>query len=252
MLYRAHELDDAIAEHERVRATWRERARCRKNLGGRGHRGSSAPWTPASDPTAVHWWDAYLGVGSIATGVWTAQISGVSTSQGTAGNRPTYTVSHADWGGRPAVDFDGTNDVLNATIAAFGTPCTIYVAFKQDVAETVFPFDLAGMSIYPNTGQYRMSAGGTEITDGAATQTARKFCGVMNGASSALYVDTFDTADQTGTVGTDSGTTLTIGALNGPALHFDGSITTLILATGAHSASTRAFYQAFLASRWGV
>ncbi len=214
--------------------------------------GGSAPWTPRHDSTAVHWWDARLGVtqsGGVVD-AWAAQISGASATAALT-VRPAYG-SHASWGGRTVVDFDGANDVLSVTLgAAFATPCTIYLVCRSDVAETAFPFDLVGMSIYPSTTTFRASAGGSEISDGAWDTNVHKFCCVMNGASSALYVNDFVTAAVSGTLSADTGTTLTIGALNGPSFWYDGQIAALVFATGAHDAAKRALYASHFAA-WGV
>lgn len=97
-------------------------------LGSRRGAGGQAAWHPDDSFTT---WDAYFiaeaaDVGSPGDGnavaAWVNRgAADCKWIQGTAGNRPLWREADAGLNGRPAVDFDGTDDFLNGTSIDEGT-----------------------------------------------------------------------------------------------------------------------------------
>lgn len=97
-------------------------------------------FTPTSlGAKLLGWWDAEdattltLATASVTT--WTDKIGSYAATQGTAGNKPTYSATGFGGGNRPYVSFDGTDDYLELASQPF--PATtvasnIYVVGSQD------------------------------------------------------------------------------------------------------------------------
>lgn len=107
--------------------------RSRSRDRSRGH-SSAQPWTPLRASTTRLFLRADLGhatadggtVASVANqyagaGAWGA------AAQGTAANRPTYRASVSQLGNRPALEFDGTNDVLSGTCTLTSSTFQVFV-----------------------------------------------------------------------------------------------------------------------------
>lgn len=77
------------------------------NIGGQGY----SAFDPDSIPNLIEDWNPAFGV-TLGTGVasWTGQKSGLVLSQATGANQPAFLST--DVGGKPAIQFDGTNDYL--------------------------------------------------------------------------------------------------------------------------------------------
>lgn len=238
------------------------RARTRDR--SRGH-GGGGQWTPLALSNLAAWYRADRGItlnGSTVS-AWADQSgNGRHLSQGTAANQPTFTASGI--GGQPSLTFDGTNDHVACVPASWGSalvqPVTTYsVAIETSqtaTARVIMSLALGGASRCQHgqldaTNVYLYS--GTAIQGAASTTTARVWCGVHNGASSALYLDNSSSAVASGDAGTQGMDCLQISGVNGTAgaLWF-GSIAEGIVYAGLHDAATRARVFRYLGARYGI
>lgn len=83
-----------------------------RGFGRGGEGGGPAPFTPASDPLALLWWDPSTVSGPVS--VWVDEINGVSATQATSGKQPTASET-AIGSAYPGVTGDGTDDALVAS-----------------------------------------------------------------------------------------------------------------------------------------
>ena len=145
-------------------------------------------------------WDFSVGVTDVGGGVDSILDQtgrGNTLTAPAAGNRPTYTVSDADFNGQSTGTGDGTDDgIRKASISMGGAfaPGTMILVAKQ-VTNTVSD---AMMSVGANSSLIREAAAGTmqaiqgtggQVTTTAFLARAHVIAFVANGATIQLYVD---------------------------------------------------------------
>lgn len=184
-----------------------------------------------------------------------------NATQSTAGLQPLFVASNADFNNQPSVRFtaaSGDYMITGTWAAALAQPATWYLVYKggttaghravidgiaagnrhtvQNLTGTGVPFLFAGASV-------------DAATNKASARTY--LAAVVNGASSAIYVDNFTTAEGSGNAGAHSLTGLTIGSnyLFGNGL--DGDVAELLAYSVAHDATARAEVLAYLQGRYG-
>jgi hypothetical protein len=242
----------------------RTRARDRS----RGH-GGGAAFSPLALPNLAAWYRADRGVtlnGSTVS-AWADQSgNGRTLSQGTGSAQPTFTASGI--GSQAALSFDG-GDYMDCAAATFGAaltqPTTIYLVGYTAQDATRVLIDGTGAIAANRNAIYVVSnfpGAGVNIFAGSAVgaasvlpASANAWCGIFNGASSALYISNSQTAlaGGPGNAGTAILSDLRVGAATGVAGSFaNGRIAEIVIALGAHDATTRLRVFRYFASRYGV
>lgn len=203
-------------------------------------------------PAVLHIAD--LGV-TLDTGVsaWADQ-SGVgdtnrNLTQATAGVQPVYTASDAQFNNRGVLDFNGSKYIKSGTwSAALAHPCTYYFVQRQDssVGSQVFHFNHNGSGSYhyfisTATNMFVQTLATTSLTGATAlgTSKARLICIVINGASSAHYIDDMVTPVTTGNTGSTASVGETLGATNSGSSAYMGRLGARAAYSGAHDATAR-------------
>jgi hypothetical protein len=101
-----------------------------------------AAWTPRRlGSSLLGWWRADMGI-TLVSGVvsaWADQSgNGNHLTQTTAAHRPSYTASHADWNGRPAVSLDGVDDHLRSAAVSLGAFTIVLVGKSTNSGYLVY------------------------------------------------------------------------------------------------------------------
>lgn len=192
---------------------------------------------------AVHSWDATDPAGCPTVGDAT-NITGTYPANGSAGEAltvagtPECNADGSDW----YIAFDGISDYFTVaagtmtdmdqpftwcTEASFGNPAStsFQVLFDSNTTGTGDRTQVAKIgNAGANANKMQMYAGTTDIADDTVTVADQYYClcGVVNGASSKLYVDGSETALSVGALGLDS---ITVGArASTRALKFNGRL----------------------------
>jgi hypothetical protein len=201
---------------------------------------------------------------SIGTGVqaWADQ-SGVGDSnrnvtQATGSAQPTYTASEPDFAGRPSVTFGGSHYLVSGTwSASLAQPATWYIVAKITGAAGTQELIDGGDSTHrhaiwcaPSLALTPIFAG-TQLTASKNMVVPTVLCGVFNGASSAIYMNS-TTASVTGAAGAQALTKLTVGATYNLAGLLSGKVAAIVAYSGAHDSATRASILAALGAYYGI
>lgn len=191
---------------------------------------------PSDIANLDRWWkaDAITGLADgAAVSSWTATTGGVALAQATSAKRPVYRASVTNLVGKPAVDFDGTDNSLTATITSIAQPTSYFLVLDLDqgstTAETQLFFHAGGHEAVVSqrtANTYFSMWGGTNSFGSTSGQTvigAVAVFFVINGASSAVYNAALSAGtlnSNTGTTGSlSSGTGLVLGEYGTPATH---------------------------------
>lgn len=211
-----------------------------------------AVWSPLKLPTIRYWWRADLGV-TTATGVssWVSQVGGVSAAQATGSKQPTVNAADAAYGGQSTLSFAlASSQELRFTASpTTPQPVTVYLVGQSGASGAQYFFGNGTSINMGYAGHYFVDAGTTLFgTNNSASPQA--FCGVFNGASSALYVNNSQTANASGQSGATNltGTTGIGSAVGGVFLN--GKIAEIIIDAASDSAATRATVFAYFAARY--
>lgn len=188
--------------------------------------------------------------------------TGGALTQGTVAAQPTFLANAIN--GRPAVRFDGVDDVLFTTAAATqAQPCTWYIAYRHvGPASSWKPF------LQP------VHANGLELLGENASGPYRRV--MFGGNGGGFYLDNivpdvwvvvtivFNTTATTAYVnGTQVGPVVSIGAgAEGPGFYvgshatndrkLKGDVLEVVTGAGAHDAATRTTNHAYFNNRYGI
>ncbi len=160
----------------------------------------------ASDPGWTNPGDG-LGVSS-----WRDSVAAVNALQAVGANQPLYRASYAGLNGKPAIEFDGTNDYLLSTATlTLAQPFSVVVIGKTDstVAQSAATAKTGGTlaTLFRHSTAATFAANAGTRLDGAATVTTATFAvttgvmftSVLNNLSSKVIVGA---ATATGAAGT--------------------------------------------------
>ena len=178
--------------------------------------------------TNAFWASTLLYANGASVPTWTACVGGLDATQTTATRQPTFLTTGL--AGQPAVDFDGTDDLLQFGPLTLAQPFSIVVIGQQDTTTD------ANTAVRNNTGPgvnltFRRQGGaffsitaGTDLDDGASTTAPSIVVGYYNGTSSFIEVNGVQTTGNAGTNNLNNAT-MNIGAgLSGTSNPFDGRI----------------------------
>lgn len=233
-----------------------------RSLGlGLGMGATGSPFALARLSGCVLWLRADLGItlsGSNVSG-WADQSgNGNNASQGTSANQPSYNVADSQYGGRPTVQFSGSQFMSLASHFP-AQPFTVYIVGQSTSGtgqQEMFADSGHNVSLLIATGgstSWSMYAGTALVSSGNTRQNvAQAFAMVFNGASSKLYVNS-SSSGFSGSPGTSNPSgTETIGAsTNGSGNRLIGKIAELAVFNQAHSQADVNFAFSSLASDYG-
>lgn len=163
-----------------------------------------------------------------AVSSWRNKSGGGDPAQATGANQPIWRAAVSVLGGRSAVQFDGSNDVLDFDIANISQPFKLLAVF----ASTSGADGVAGRSLGIGdslgfggllenaANKWGVQVGGTAVVAPTATVDTNPHVmrATVNGASSQLWLD--GTSLATGTVGLDACARFTLGAGSTAAASF--------------------------------
>lgn len=182
-----------------------------------------------------------------------------TASRATDSQRPTINIADSAYGGRNTLSFSSAaNQYLTtgAWAASVASPCTIYIVGEAGVSHT-----MVSSAAAPTWGLIATSAGGAPLlnSNGAQLSTATDVrgapfvaCGVVNGASSAIYLNDPTNAPTSGTGSLNAGTILDlrVGANQFTSGFLNGKIATVLVYQEAHDAATRTLLMQWLEDRY--
>lgn len=226
--------------------------------------GGGALWTPAQFGNALQgWWDAQdaatLTTASGAVSAWADKSGkGRTMSQATAAQRPALLASGI--GGKPALQFDGSNDTLRTDPFSAGQPFSALVVYNPGAASTynfMVSFDPVSEStqslIIPSSGQTSGSAslyaGGYALFGSAQTGADTMIAAVFNGSASVGSQNGTAATLNPNTNGISTGVGLSSNVVSGG--QYTGLIGELIVTSGAMSTADRQKAEGYAAWRWG-
>jgi len=156
--------------------------------------------------------------------------------------------------GNPAIQFDGTDDVLTVAFSAISQPTTIFAVVQTDDADS-FQAAFSGESSTHDIGQ-GISGGkqiinaGTSVTAGTADTNPVLLTAVFDGANSVLRDNGTEIA--TGDAGTNALNGISAGARTGNDFFYDGYIGELLPLNERASQTTIDEQEQRMADRWGI
>jgi hypothetical protein len=168
--------------------------------------------------------------------------------------RPTYNATDAAYGNQPTLSFAGAQwlEGAGAWASPQAQPATWYVVGESTVSGgRLIDGDATGRNAFvDNTGNMSLYAGTAFIGNGGNAKAV--YCGVFNGASSALYVSTITTPTTTGNPGSNACNRCVVGAFDGGVGPLTGKVAYVLGYSGSHSASQRGQVMNFLGARFGI
>jgi len=213
----------------------------------------SAPFVPTGIAGLLAWYRPDAAAVTLNGGDVSALLDQSGTgdankhaSQADAGQQPLYVASNAAYNNQPTITFAATDRLTTGTWTVPPTQAlTIYTVGARGATGALrFFFDgLASPDrinlVGDDPAALVIAAGGAGVTDTLAASTPAAICCVIDGASSATYVNVIGTASATGDAGTAVVAGLTLG--NRFALDFglSADLADLIVYDGAHDATTR-------------
>jgi len=226
--------------------------------------GGPAIFTPRSIPGLVAWYRADLGV-TIATGVsgWADQSgtgdANKNLAQATGSAQPTRNASDAAYNNQSTLSFASASSqcMTSGTWAsALAQPFTWFVVGNDDgaaVSQVYIEGDTSGVNrslMYQNGAAYELFAGAS-LAGGSRTNSPRVLGGVVNGASSSLYISA-RTAVATGAAGANGITAITMGAAFVPSTYLNGKIAEVAIYSGALTAAQINALLAYFGTRYAI
>jgi hypothetical protein len=243
---------------------------------GPGHSGRGTirtSWSPTQLASAlVSWWDASdastITLNGSGVSSWANKVAGApAAAQGTAANQPTYSATGRN--GRPALTFDGTNDVLTFTPTGFpsgsGQAVTVVAVGwinGSTASITMFSYGAASndqaMQVSQLTTGTVVRAGtfGRDSTTAAVWSNLDRIvvASVPSGAgATTVRIDGASTVSSS-TSGTAnlSATNGRIGANVSGSSFWNGAVQEILVFNRALTATERQQLEGYLAWRWGL
>lgn len=213
-----------------------------------------AGWTPANLVGISDWFRADMGItasGGVVS-AWKSQ-AGLHTNYGSASGSPTVAASAA-FGGQQGISFASAALIQAVGLPAIAPPVTIFmVSTVSSVTAEIQPFEATGTYTLQmgvtSAGKWFLY-GGTTLAAATATATtsAHAMVGVVNGASSILYVDSSATPVATGNAGSGGlGTNPEPGGQGGAA-----TIAEIAIVNGASLITDVAQWMSYVHARYGL
>ena len=236
--------------------------------------GQQQPWTPASLPNLVAWYDAQAASTIILNGSTVSQWNdksghGYNAVQGTAASQPTHGAT--SFNGKPGLTFNGSSNAIVAAAPAglFPNAFAWYGAIApQSSAANISPFDrglnnlpapfyLSGSSVFigngstytldPGPTSYRLlTVGAPVVFGGLYTKSGDAYTEWSNGTQSYL-----NAAEGAAANYGDNATTINLGSRPDSGGYYSGVTGEMVLA-GALATADRQKLEGYMAWRWGL
>lgn len=236
------------------------------------------PFTPASDPLALLWWDPSAVSGPVSA--WVDEINGVSATQATGGKQPTASET-AIGNAYPGVTGDGTDDALVASGAGAVldglAQLTLVAAMVDDPQST----DVTSPIEYSSNPQGTVGAFGVfvnlnsrinAVASGGAFRTQRRCTESLDtvkvvsigydlsqageGAVTFIRVNgiaqTLATDNTLSTAGTLASHSLYLFARGGSSFYWPGTFGHIVIRASVAEDATLAQHEAFVAAAAGI
>ncbi len=220
-------------------------------------------FAPQNDVDNIAWFDGRAGV-TIATGVsaWTNQSAAADANshlaQATGALQPALSSADAAFNGENVLAFTGAEYLSSGTwVAPVAHPLTLYFVLRPTADGAYALDDIDGSSriaLYVSSSGFYF-AGNAAPSVPTANNVVQIVCFVLDGASSAAFID--DPVTQVsgggfGGPGTNPLTSMRIGAKNDTSEKYSGKIGCFGAFTGAHDVTQRTAIFAGLAARFGL
>jgi hypothetical protein len=215
-------------------------------------------FSPKSIPGLALWLDSGHGITATTTvSSWadTQSGSGITFTQASGTNRPTFNTTDSGYAGRPSLSFSG-NQWLDSGTVAIAQPDTWVIVGKETVAGGSILDAASGArqltGSQAGTNFFNIYAGGTGLISAVTIATPSVMASIFNGASSAGYVNNSQSAVLTGNPGSNGMTEVEIGANAGTSGFFTGSVAAILNYSTVLSATQMKLVFAYLGSRFGI
>lgn len=234
----------------------------RQNRGRVSSARIASPLTIVTSVPILGWWRSDLGITQSGTvSQWVDQKNGITLAQGTAGQRPTFSASDANFNGRPSITFDGSDDEIFGTVA---TGVGVYywwifrqiswisngVLFSNDTGAAGVVYQW-GLSVSPNLAMTSQAAHDSNVNGGAPIgQTKRGAC--YFGNTTADFLQLGATLVSGGDAGNGVATTLYIGGYGGAGLNGNYALAEVVLTGGLPTSAERTRLDAYGAVLYGA
>lgn len=213
----------------------------------------SGSYNPISEGNCLHWREAdsssiVLVSGQVSSWPDTS-LSGDANrnlTQGTAANRPTFNSSNPFFNGRPTVDFDGVNDVLDSglfTGRPIAQPTTYYFVTRWGTTANTMLFDAIPAAsnrhlLLGTSGRQGRTIGINPIGVLPREGEPVVLSLVFSGSTTRMYIGNPVDATE---IGSDTAThdSFRLGASNGGASFFSGSVAAFGAFQSNHTLATR-------------
>lgn len=192
----------------------------------------------------------------VAVKTWSNKVTGSDFVQSTSGNRPVYRASSGFTGG--AIEFDDAS-AHHLTIAGPPTiaqPYSVFVVWRPLTGSVAgnYVYNIAGSTLFYEgaANSYQLFGGAAVL--GATTYALDTICTafqVWNSTTSQAFKDGVQIGSD-GNTGTQSFTSMTIGAAAGGGNPLKGEIAEVIILSEAPSAGTVADIQAYFKATHGT
>lgn len=184
---------------------------------------------------------------------WPATVGSNPLAQGSAAKRPLF--RPASLNGHAAVQFDGVDDMLSATITSTSQPLTVVMVIRprNNTAQNqyIYGSSPALQMFAHSTAAWALAAGGTTRTGGSVTLAPTVITVVANGASSALYdAGTVAFAADAGPNGL--GTLFQTGQFSTGGRYANGDIAEVLIYARALSTAERAAAHSYVQDTYGI
>jgi len=223
----------------------------------------SPVFSPLDLSGLVLWLRADLGI-TIATGVsaWADQSGqGHNVTQATGGSQPTFNAVDGAYNGASTLSFLGSSSQYMRSAAwSSGPSQPLEVVIVGDIApqSNTYFFDgaiidtmIMGAQATNRLIAYAGTTRGTP-TNSYSSQVPCVFSAFFNGASSFIYLNNSQVSADSGNIGTNTTTGVTVGASGSTGSPMTGKIAEVVIYEGGLTLATRRQLFVYLGQRYGI
>jgi hypothetical protein len=215
--------------------------------------------TPPQIPGLIMWLRADMGIPGASNGskfsTWNDQSPiGLVFSQSTSANQFVWNSSDASFGGKPSITSVAASAMRSTTQITQNQPFTMYYVFYTTSPSTEqFLLSNSVLQHILYVSQYYNYCGAA-LQAGATDTNPHVICMIVNGTSSAIYVDNSQAAIITGTAGTSNFISeyLYLGFTGVTTFNLIGNQAEQIMYLGSHTTAQRAQIFNYLARRYAL
>ena len=203
------------------------------------------------------WLRADQGI-TLATGVsqWNdLSGNGNNVAQATGSKQPTYNATDVAYNGMPTLSFTSSNiQVLLATMT-LTQPFTVYVVGQATYTGATLAMvggNTSTFELYFTGGSLWNIYAGSAVASTNSSTSPVVLASILNGTSSAIYVNSSAAASGSGDAGTDSSTQVAIGGVSTSVNPFNGKIAEVLIYNSVLSTTQLGTIFQYLGNRYGI